>query len=106
MAFNVLWVREKNHLRSVRREVGKPVIKFAVCNLRLLASIGAHAPNLHVTGTHGIEIDVFSVWRIFRAVVESFRRREPLFRAALRRDGVNIKFSASFTDESECFPVG
>jgi len=105
MALNFLWKRDKYHLRSVRRDVRKPIVEFTVCDLLLFAAIGAHFPDLHVAGAHGIEIDVLSIGRIFGAVIEALCGGKPFFFASLRRDGVNIEFTVALADESESLSV-
>src|SRR2546427_8751391 len=75
MAFHAGVISQEHHLLPVRRNVRKPIIVSAKSYLPLLASIRAHPPDLHVPGAFGVEVNVFSIWRVFRAVVQSLGGR-------------------------------
>jgi len=61
---------------------------------------------LHDAGAFGIEIDIFAVWGIFRAVVETGRGGQAFFFAAAGEDRVDVKFSVAFADECEGLTIG
>ncbi len=63
---------DDGHKFAVGRDVGKPVVVFVVGDLFLRGAIGMHAPDLHLTGADGIEVDKLAVGRIFGAVIETF----------------------------------
>src|ERR1700722_14644854 len=93
MARNAFVISEEHHPLSVRRDVRKPVIEIIMRNLLLLAPIGMHAPDLHVPGALGIEINKFPVRRIFWPVVQSLGGGPPRLLAARRRNRIDIKIA-------------
>src|SRR5436309_1951111 len=54
-------ISEKHHPLAVRRNMRKPIILFVEENLLLLATVGLHAPDLHVAGALGVEVNIFTV---------------------------------------------
>src|ERR1700684_731273 len=65
-----------------------------------------HAPNLHRAGALGIEVNIFSVGRKFRTVVEAGRGGKASFIAAGSENGVDVEFSIALTGERERLAVG
>src|SRR5262249_39302750 len=74
-------------------------------NLGLLAAVGVHSPDLHVTRSHGIEVDVFAIWRVLGAVIEAFGSRESLLFASLRGNRVDVEVPIALADNSERFSI-
>src|ERR1017187_567866 len=105
MAGDVFPVGEKNHPLAVGRNVGKPVVEFVEGNLFLSAAISLHAPDLHVAGAFGVEVNVFAVGRIFGAVVEAGSGGEASLAAAGDRDGIDVELAIALADESQRLPV-
>src|SRR5258706_11903722 len=96
---------QKHHPLSIRRNVREPVVVVVGKYLRLLAPVGLHSPNLHVPGALGIGIDVLTVRRIFRPVVETLGGGQASFFAAVDGYGVNVKLAVALAHESESFSV-
>lgn len=61
MAGDFFLVGEENHLLAIGGEVREPIVEVVEGDLLLLAAIGMHAPDLHVAGALGIEINVFAI---------------------------------------------
>src|SRR5580700_515712 len=106
MPGDALIVRENHRPFSIRRNVREPIIQFVRRDLLLLAAVWAHAPDLRQAGTLGVEVNVFSVGRIFRAVVEAFRGRQPRLVAARDRNTVDVELTAALANEREPGAVG
>src|SRR5580693_9828675 len=85
-------------------DVWKPVIEIVVRNLLLLASIRAHAPDLHMSGSFGIEVDIFPIWRILRSVVQSLSGGQSHLVAARRRNRIDIEIAVAFSHERQRLP--
>src|ERR1700759_2009815 len=85
--------------------MGKPVIQLIVGNLLLPAAIGSHTPDLHQTGTNGIEIDIPSVRGIFRAIVQSLCIRQAYLLSSRCRYLINIEFAVTLRAEYQVFPI-
>src|SRR5580658_407997 len=91
MARDALVISKKYHPLSIRRDVREPVIEIVVRDLLLLASIRMHAPDLHVPGAFGIEVNEFTVRRIFRAVVQSLSGSQSRLISASHRNRIDIE---------------
>ena len=105
MALHVRLVGKKHHPSPIRRDVREPVVPLVDSDLFLFAPIGPHAPDLHVPGALRIKVDVFSVRRIFRAVIQPFGGRQPRFFAARNRDGVDIEIVVALPHERQGLAV-
>src|SRR5208283_472912 len=106
MAGHVGVVGEEDHPLAVGGNVGKPVVVIVGENLLLLAAVGLHAPDLHVTGALGVEVDIFSVRGVFGTVVLALCRGKAGFFTSCRGNGVDVDFAFAFTDEGERLSVG
>src|SRR5437867_4818266 len=102
---HVLLVGKKDHPLSIRRNMRKPVVVIVVENLLLLAAVSLHAPNLHVPGALRVEINVLTIWRIFRTVVQSFRSCTSSFIASGDGNRVDIKVAVALTNECKSLSV-
>src|SRR2546429_6933020 len=89
----------------IRRNVWKPIVAIAKRDLFLLASIGPHPPDLHVPGALRVEINVFAIRRIFRAIVQSLGSRKLRLLAPGSGNRVDIKFAVPLADERQRFSV-
>src|ERR1700722_18705132 len=99
-------ISEENHPLAVWRDVRKPVIEIIGEDLLLLASVGFHSPDLHTAGALGVEINIFTVRRIFGTIVEAFGGREPCLFSAGRRNRIDIEVSLTLANERQRFTVG
>src|SRR3984893_11329123 len=106
MAGHVRTVSEEYHPLTIGRNVRKPVIEIVGENLLLLAAIGLHAPDLHMSGAFGVEVDVVAVRRVFGAVIQAFGRGQARLFAARYGDRVNIKVAIALADKGERLAVG
>src|ERR1700722_5996057 len=105
MPRNALVISEKHHPLSVGRDVWKPVVEIVMRNLLLLASIRMHAPDLHMPGAFGIEVDIFPTWRILRSVVQSLGGGQSHLVAARRRNRVDIEIAVALSHERQRLPI-
>src|SRR5262245_34157139 len=83
----------------------EPIVVFIGRDLFLLRTVRFHPPDLHQAGAVGAEINRAAIRRIFRAVIEAGRGREPFFFAAIGGDGVNVELTFSFRAVRECLAV-
>src|SRR5712671_7171315 len=90
-----LVIRKKNEPFSIRRWMREPVVQFIRRDLFLFGAVGFHPPDLHRAGTLRVEVNIFSVRRVIRSVIESFRVREAFFLPASRCDGINIELAVA-----------
>src|SRR5262245_6064572 len=95
MAFHIFLIRKEYQPFAVRRGVSEPVVVFVGDDGFLAAAVGMHAPNFHFSGAVGVEVDVFTVGRILRAVVEAGRGGEALFATAGCGDGVDVELAVA-----------
>src|ERR1700676_1074716 len=77
----------------------KPIIEFIIGNLLLVLAVWFHTPDLHRTRANGIKINVFSVRRVFRTIIQALDIGQPDFLSASRWYFIHIKFSVAFTTE-------
>src|SRR5258708_9224931 len=105
MPGDVLCIRQEYHPFSVGRNMREPVVGIVGEDLRLIAAVSVHTPDLHVAGALGIEIDVLAVRRILGAVVQALGRGQASFFAASDGDAVNIKLAVALPDKRERLPV-
>ena len=106
MASHIRAVGKEYHPLAVGRNVGEPVVEVVGEDLLLLAAIGLHAPDLHVSSTLGVEVNVFAVRRIFGTVIQSLGRGETDLFATGCGDCIDIKFAVALADEGERLAVG
>src|SRR5258708_6772777 len=105
MALHARFKRHEYQLLSIRREVRKPIVLFAKRDLFLLASIGAHPPDLHVPGAFGVEVNVLSIGRVFRPIIQSLGGSKSRLLAAGSRNRVDIEIAIPLADERQRLPV-
>jgi hypothetical protein len=84
----------------------EPVAVIIGRDLFLVRTVRLHPPDLHQAGAVGIEINIFSIRGVFRAVIIAGRGGEPGFFAAGNRDGVNIKLAVALGAIGQRFAVG
>src|SRR5262245_42926325 len=83
----------------------KPVVVIIDGDLRLLASIGLHSPDLHPARSLGVEIDILAVRRVVGAIVQTRRRGKTLLFSAFNRNCVDIELIVPLTAEGQCLAV-
>src|SRR5436190_7236809 len=83
----------------------EPVVIIVLGDLRLIAAIGVHAPDLHQAGPLGIEVNIFFIQRVFRSIIQTGGVGQPEFGSASSRDRVNIEFLVSLAAKSQRFSV-
>src|SRR6266403_4531003 len=98
-------IRQKNHLLPIGRNMRKPVVELVEGHLLLLASISPHPPDLHVPSALAVEINIFPVRRIFRAIIEALGLRQLRLFAACGRNRVDIELLIPLTNESQRLSV-
>ena len=106
MTLHVPGVGKKNNPPAVRRRMGEPVVVIVGRDLFLVRAVRLHAPDLHQTGALGIEVNIFPVRRIIRAVIQTRRRRQPRFLPAAGGNGVNVKFPLRSAQYASVLPSG
>src|SRR5437870_9910480 len=82
---------------TIRRNMRKPVIVLVVCDLLLSAAVRLHPPDLHRPATNRVEVDVFAIGTVLRAIVQPFSSRKPDLFATLRGYFIDVKLSISFS---------
>ena len=105
MAGHIFCVGKKNNPPAVRRRMREPVAVVVGCDLFLFRAVGFHPPDLHSAGPLGIEINIFPVRRIIRAVVQTGRGGQACFPAAVNGNRVNVELTVSFGAISERFAI-
>src|SRR5579864_4643175 len=83
----------------------EPIVVIVGENLLLIAVVGLHAPDLHVPGALGIEINVFAIGGVLRAIVEAFGSGQPSFFPARHRNCIDVKIAVALADEGQCLSV-
>src|ERR1700759_5186738 len=78
---------------------------FGVCIAGARAS-RRHAPDIPIAGTVRVEVNPFTVGRIFPAVVVAALGSEPLFGASGLRYSEQLEFRIALADDSEPFSIG
>src|ERR1700688_257674 len=99
-------VGEEDHPFAVGRNVGKPVVEIVEGEFLLTGAVGVHAPDLHVAGALGVEINIFAVGGIFRSVVETGSGGEAGLVAAGGGDGVDVEVAVAAAGEGELAAIG
>lgn len=93
-------IGDVDHLLPIGRDMGEPSVSVSIeGHLRLLASVGFHAPDLHQTCPNAIEPDVLSVRAVFRAIIESEGVGQLLLFSAAGWDSVDV---CSFLVVAKC----
>src|SRR5271163_2195990 len=105
MSADVSLIGEEDHPLSVGRNVREPIVVAVGSDLLLFRAVGLHAPDLHHAGALGIEINIFSIGRIFGAVVEALGGGETRFFASGGGNGVDVKIAVAFPDKGESSAV-
>ena len=106
MAGDALVVSEEDHRLAVGREVREPVVAVVAGDLFLIGAVRLHAPDLHVSGALGVEVNVCAVGRVLGAVVEAGGGGEARFVAARDGDGVDVEVAVALAGEGESLAVG
>src|SRR6266566_4433969 len=101
MSGHVAFISEKNHPLAVGRNVWEPVVIVVGENLLLITAVGLHAPDLHVSGALGVEVNVLAVGRILGTIVETHRGGEACFFSARDWNCVDVEFTVALTDKGE-----
>src|SRR5438876_10371100 len=105
MSGHIFFIREKDHPFSIGRNMRKPVVVIVGEDLLLIAAVGLHTPDLHVSGALGVEIDVLTIGRIFGAVVKSLCGCKTSFITASYGNRVDIKVAIALADEGESLAI-
>src|SRR2546423_2634291 len=69
------------------------------------ASVGVHAPDLHLAAAIRVVVDELSVGRIVRSVIESGTARNTVFLAATHVDRIDVEFIVATSYERECLTI-
>src|SRR4051812_11445169 len=105
MPFHIFIVSEKNHPFPIRRRMRKPIVRIIRSHSLLSAPVWMHAPDLHRAGTLRIKINVPTIRRIIRPVVQTLRSRQANFFAGVGWNSVNVEIAVSFADKREHFSI-
>src|SRR6266404_7390125 len=65
------WKGDVHDPLAVGRDVGEPAVEVVVRDLLLSGPVGPHAPDLHPSAAHRVEVDVLAIGRVFRPIVQS-----------------------------------
>src|SRR6267378_4933875 len=100
------WKGDVHDPLAVGRDVREPVVEVVVRDLLLPGPVGPHAPDLHPSAAHRVEVDVLAVGRVLRSVVESRHGGEADLVATVDRNLVNIEVAVSLADVHEPTSIG
>src|SRR4051812_31730678 len=84
----------------------EPIIKFVGRNLRLLAAIGAHAPDLHRAAALGVEVNGPAIGRVVRTVIKTLGGCQARLPAAGGWNCVDIELAIALGTKGERFAIG
>ena len=85
---------------------GNQLLYSSLVSCSCCVAVGGHAPDLHLAGALGVEINILAVGRKFGAVVEAGGGGEALLFAASGGDGVNVELVVALAAEGEGFAIG
>src|ERR1700761_2099287 len=83
----------------------EPVVIIIIGYLLLLAAVRFHPPDLHKTGTHGVEIDILPIGGILGAIVQTWRSRQSYFLTACCRYFIHIELPVPFPAKNKVFSI-
>src|SRR6185437_13862936 len=81
-------------------------LEAVIGDLLLVASVRVHSPDLHGAVASGAEVNVFTVRRIIRAIVNTFRGSQARLGAPGSGNRVHVIISVTKAHKGQRLPVG
>ena len=106
MSDHRLVVAEDHHRFAVWRDVWEPIPEVVVRGLREVRSVRCHPPDLHDAGAIAVKVDVLSIRRVLRTIVESIAHGKPSFLATSSGNGEDSVAKGALSSVGKSFAIG